>query len=1322
MANTILIPPIFNRTEDDTIYARQHQASLETKHIGAWNYVDMNRVCNNLQYAAERMYEIGWLSAPYPLQLKLDWVETDKISYEQLNTMVVKNMNNLILYSDQEILWHPISAIANMDYVTANQLEQNIFWLATQDPPAPDTYELSIRDGDGSGRYEPGTVVPISAYSLQGEVFQYWAGDHPENIEDIMSPETNYTMPSQNASLYPVYNHAEITHTLTVNTETIKENISLLYGEVYTVSADPAPLGKVFYDWEVSPEEDIILLERQSATATITMPNHNVSLKAVYIDRNKKQLAVWDGTGSGQYEYNTLVAISANPPAEGYKFSKWTGDTQYLLSEDTNKDNIVRIPDQPITALVANYKEIAPPTPPAIKYAIVTVREGTFDGSGESVASIQFDSSAWVQANPPPVGYIFDYWSYSWPSIAQGWSIERNKAHARLTVGEELTPGEAETLATIEAHYRQLVYANLTLVTGVTTATTYESADSVYLSALPFPEGMNTFIRWEGDIAGISDPTDADAYFSRMGTSDRIVRGVYEYIPIIKYALTVETYSGTEIRSLSPGELFSITPFPAPEGSTFKGWAGDTNNLYRKNPTTWEGNMYSRDRFITAVYRGLEYYILTVTNGITTYTSRKEIDEYVWLRDYFPGRTATQEFDHWEGDVPPALRDTWDASFAMGNADRHITVIYHDLPTYTVTIVQPSGTTTQTKYKYGKVDVTREAPPSENYIFSHWLIQLEDGSGKTYTQTNPTLSYTDDADATVTSVYSKLWTATVINGYLSGASIVSDNVYRVAEGHSYALSAGSILPTHKFTGWELNGAGRIDNPLSIYPLFYCGAGNSVITCTSEPLPDKTVKIYMIDPFTHEYSLISETTYRYNASPIVYAPVAPEQTTFLSWLGDVDMVTPSVYASTVQIKNLTKNVTLTATYYIPDELEYYSLTVQNGSPSEGTYPAGEGVVVRAIEPSEGWVFYKWEGDVQFLTGGIHNVVNIVMMPKQDISLIAKFKKTGEDSCYRLKVTNGTAYVRYPDTLTPVGSYDETGVDVNIPVDSTVKLYSDVNVTPGWVFSYWEGNFEEAGLTGLTVTDDPLEFSMPEHDVNAMAIRREEDTYTVYTTNALGPGTVPAGTYTIVGNLPDTQDLHYVFSHWTCVNADKINWDTLIDDVSSQETTLTINDEDLWIEAVYTTYYKLTVAGGQDTGTGYYAENEVVATVYANDPPTSDMMFSHWDDPLGIVSNIYDATPTITMKNSTAIITAVFVEKSYNTNNVFFTNNNLRNNQVTNDQTNIISGALNEGALGFDTAGNIGAVTELTMNGANTELLFYGGGFNVEQHSEDNENVE
>ena len=70
------------------------------------------------------------------------------------------------------------------------------------------------------------------------------------------------------------------------------------------------------------------------------------------------------------------------------------------------------------------------------------------------------------------------------------------------------------------------------------------------------------------------------------------------------------------------------------------------------------------------------------------------------------------------------------------------------------------------------------------------------------------------------------------------------------------------------------------------------------------------------------TLASQRTYTYGTTITgIEAEVAPDQTTFLTWLGDVNILSPSALASTVTINNLTADTTIIATYYYPEAPEY-----------------------------------------------------------------------------------------------------------------------------------------------------------------------------------------------------------------------------------------------------------------------------------------------------------------------------------------------------------------------------------------------------------------
>lgn len=1152
MATVNYITPITNRTQADVEYARQNQSDLTNKNKGAWNYTDCNRVCNNLKYAAEYMYEQGFLTEPYSMQIKLDWKETDIITYETLNSMIVNNMNNLKTYSRPDLTWYPIASIANMDYTLANGLERNINELATQIPIPPDKYKLTVKNGSGSGEYEANTVVTIQADPAEeGMIFDKWSGNHLENIGHATSATTTYKMPYQDIILQANYTSA-VPHTLTVVTYTSTTTTKLSMGEIQYIEADPAPQGKVFHHWEVKPSTHEGNLYEPAATTHFTMPNEDVTLTAVYITKGEKQLKVVNGNGSGYYEYDTYAAISSSKPS-GATFTQWAGDTQYLTGPVTQEYNSVKIPDVNVITVRANWT-----TPPATNIKL-TVVNGVITSTGEKEGVFTEGDRVSITADSVPEGQVFSGWSRNGGgSISNDGSI-----NATVTIGTSDT--------TVTATYRTLEY----------------------------------------------------------------------------HELTVTTNSGTTTKTLEKYDYFSVDANPAPDGYTFDKWAGDTHTF---NQYSWNG-----------------FDINSVKTG--TY---------------------------------------------MGSSDRNIVAKYRPINSHTLTVKQLSGDVTYEQAEFSTVTITAEdAPAGQRFV--RWSKSGEGSISSTYSKTT-TFTF-GNGNTTLTPVYVNVWTVTVVGGTINGSSSAI-----LDEGSSYTLTTRSLSVYERFDGWTQDGPGLINNTAAPSTKFTVGAGDATITANITQYPDKTLTIYWRHPDTNVDTLVSQTTYTYGTKITgIEAPVAPNKSTFSTWLGDVNLLSPSALASTVTINNLTADTTIIATYFYPDDPKYYTLTVYDGYPESGDYAVGSQIGITAKTPQEGWEFYKWYGDTQYLVNpDLTLSENSVIMPSKAITLYAKFKVIGELPLYRVSVTNGTAsgtyYTGEEDNQV---EHNESGVYIDVPAGIEVTLTAEPD-TVGWVFDYWDGNFEQAGVTDIVKTSNPTVFTSVEHDVNVQMRRRELNKYTVYTTNATGPGTAygEGKTYTISGNLQDTDDYHYTFEHWTCIDADGNDCISAIKDPTKTGivTEITLTDRDLWIEAVYTTNYKLTVIEGQDDGDGYYCENETVESVYANTPtPGSRLQFDHWDDPMGIIKNIYDPTPTIVMKNTVAVITAVFTSIDAKGNSIAITGADIHDAEITRSDSYLINGIYNVGTIVFDKDGCIGVITQVDPDGNDNtddylvEKLFYGGNF-------------
>ena len=1156
MATVSYIKPITDRTYADVEYARTHQNDLVNKHKGAWNYTDLNRICNNLKYASEYMYEQGFLKEPYSITVKTDWTEKDIISSETLNSMIVNPMNNLKTYSRPDLNWYPITSVVNVDYTTANWLERNINALATQLPIPPDKFKLTVENGSGSGEYEARTIVTIKANDApEGMIFDHWSGDHLENIGNANAMITTYKMPLQDIRLKANYTSA-IPHKLTVVTYTGTNTYNLSMGDIQFIEADPAPQGKVFHHWDVEPITHKNNLYEPAATTHFTMPNEAVTLTAVYITKGQKQLNVVNGNGSGLYDYDSYAPISSKKPSNG-TFTQWTGDTQYLTGPVTQEYNSVKIPDVSLITVRANWTTpAAPPTPPATNIKL-TVVNGVIASTGETTGTFTQGDKVTITANAVPEGQVFNGWSRS-----GGGSISNSgSTSATVTIGTSAT--------TVTATYRTLSY----------------------------------------------------------------------------HTLTVITHSGTTTKTYESQSYFSINANPAPDGYVFEKWTGNTSGISTTSAST---------------------------------------------------------------------------SARMGTSDRTITANYRPINPHTLTVKQLSGDVTYEQAEFSKVTVTAEnAPAGKRFV--RWS---KSGSGSLSSTTSKTTTFTfGNGDTTLTPVYVNVWTVTVIGGTINGSSTAT-----LDEGSSYTLKSRSLAVYERFDGWTQSGPGTITNTASTSTSFKVGTGNTTITANITQYPDKTLTIYWRHPDTGVDTLQFQKTYTYGTKITgIEAYVAPNKSTFLTWIGDVKSLSPSALASTVTINSLTADTTITATYFYPEAPEYYTLTVYDGYPESGEYAAGSQVEITAKTPAQGWEFCKWYGDIQYLVNqeGITEPKNSVIMPKKAITIYAKFNVIGELPLWSVSVSNGTAEGTYITGDEPAEgeedtrvTHNEKGQYIEVPAGTEIILTADPD-TVAHEFDHWEGNFEAAGVTDIVKTEPITRFTMPDTDMNIQMIRELKQVRKLYTTNATAPSEGYVGnTYPLIGNLKDNDNYLYEFNGWTCVDIDGNDCNEYIKDPTEtgEETEITIPDKDLWITANYTTFYKLTVIEGQDTGKGYYCENETIESVYANTPlPESRLQFDHWDDPMGIVKNIYDKTPTLIMKNTVATITAVFTSIDAAGNSVIVTGDDIHDELITRSDSYLINGVYQVGALVFDKDGCLGVLTKVdpddndNTDDYQVEKLYYGGNF-------------
>jgi len=208
-------------------------------------------------------------------------------------------------------------------------------------------------------------------------------------------------------------------------------------------------------------------------TVTITA---NQTLHAKWT-ANSYTLTVTGGSGSSSYTNGARVTITANPPAVGKTFDRWTGATQHLASV-LSSPTTVTMPFSNIT-VTAMYKDI--------QYTL-TVTGGSGGGTtftnGQKVA---------ISANPPAADKAFDRWTGATQYVGN------------VTSSTTVVTMPAENITVISTYkegYRLSVFS------GAGGGVLYTNGQRVVITAYS-PDVRKSFDQWVGDVQYVDCTTSS---------------------------------------------------------------------------------------------------------------------------------------------------------------------------------------------------------------------------------------------------------------------------------------------------------------------------------------------------------------------------------------------------------------------------------------------------------------------------------------------------------------------------------------------------------------------------------------------------------------------------------------------------------------------------------------------------------------------------------------------------------------------------------------------------------------------------------------------
>ena len=189
---------------------------------------------------------------------------------------------------------------------------------------------------------------------------------------DLTKTEIKFQMPAGNVTLKATYLTIEKFEIVVV--DGTKDKSPAKAGETITITANPAPTGKVFDKWTCETAGvTIAFASATSSTTTFEMPAREIEIKAHFRDVDappSMEIKVEGGTGGGAYREGESVTVTADDPAEGKVFKGWQDASGKLVS--TEKSYTFTVSGE--TTLAAVYEdlpsgggtgdgEIAPPDP-----------------------------------------------------------------------------------------------------------------------------------------------------------------------------------------------------------------------------------------------------------------------------------------------------------------------------------------------------------------------------------------------------------------------------------------------------------------------------------------------------------------------------------------------------------------------------------------------------------------------------------------------------------------------------------------------------------------------------------------------------------------------------------------------------------------------------------------------------------------------------------------------------------------------------------------------------------------------------------------------
>lgn len=966
-------------------------------------------------------------------------------------------------------------------------------------------------------------------------------------------------------------------------------------------------------------------------------------------------------SSSAQIAENEIVHIQGVPYGESAPymiFTNWSGETDDLQyvgdvnSQITTFQMVYHDSESYKVELTANFKTRFPRT--------LTLHGGTiYDDIGGTTRQFFAGDEIRLLADLAAPGKVF----YEWQGTKEGL--------------ENLTGGEEPSTSWLVMPDCDVELTSFYINAGQHSVTVdnkvqgwYDYKEHVYLRA--GSRGSKwSFAYWSGDTAYLDDVTSSSLVMPDINlkfTSHWNYNYSYNTVTMVQGTIDGET----QIENAKEQSGHQIIAPAPPEGKVFGKWilegVGSFANSEQSTTTFYigDGNAVIDCEFVDAK-------IVTIENEdnnggtrsfIVGVGKKYNISTNNVLSDYM--------FDYWTKDGS-RYGSSYYYSITMGDTDVTYHAYYRTRNSYNLTV--NNGTGSGVYKERQSVSITAN-DPAEGYQFSRW-------SGNYYRIGNRYNEHTSitmpSEDCEVTANYSLIpipderptHTLTVINGSGSGT-------YR--EGTVIKCYGNQAPDTYEFAYWtENDNVISYSNPISIT----MGTTDRTIEANYKPIPYFTVTVI---------NGTGSGTYIRNSNPQITMNPAPDGMKFLQWEvleGDDNDVTQPLSENTT-IRNLTHDVTVQATYYVPDPDVKYTLTItgKDGEIKTYNYPIGEQIDIRADSPNEGYEFYKWTGDVQYVND-MYSEEAVVNMPGKNISLGMEYERIGFTPTYHVFLEGGK--IKMPneeDRWENEGEFEE-GTVLTIKADEPML---------GWEFVRWKkpenaSADDKSEETVANLTEPETTLQVQNFKITLSVVWREKEKYVMTVNNGyLSNSYYPGQPVPIYFQMTDTQTNHYKFIRWS---GDDIAYLELMDgkpfDVfKAEEQVVKMPERNIEITALYDTSYLLSINGAEQ---GYYLEGEIIQ-ISAEE--IEGKTFRYWDGDTNCIDNKYNPNIIVTMPKGAVNLIPIY-SNTNERNNIGYTLTDLYNNDtIFQEDIIIISGEIGTGFIITDINGHIYTITSIAEN--------------------------